>query len=188
MFVSLAMKRTAVFVALVGVACAVIVLGVLVYNQHRLIYLPRSYAESDSHVVYYRDILQKLPMVELHYNTSQGAQLSYYLPSLREYTPQEGRATSHIPRVWLLFGGNAGLARDWIHLIQTYRLQKQTSASVSFVLVEYPGYGACAGIPSPATIRESIDAALRALALSFNQSIGDLGRNYNFGIPLFFYS
>jgi hypothetical protein len=162
------MKRAAVIVALASITCAVIALSALSYNQHKLIYLPRSYAESDSHAVYYRELLHRLPTVDLHYNTSQGAQLSYYVPPLLAHTVKEGVTNSVAPRIWLLFGGNAGLARDWIHLLHKYHLQPQASDIVSFLLVEYPGYGACAGSPSPITTRESVDAAIQALALHLN--------------------
>ena len=55
-----------------------------------------------------------------------------------------------VQRVWVLFGGNAGLALDWLGL-----LTQVNSPGVGFLLIDYPGYGACEGSASPETIRSS---------------------------------
>ena len=78
--------------------------------------------------------------------------------------------------LWMAASGNAGLAMDWLDLAvefmqeTTNQKKKLTSSSSStsltshgFLLVDYPGYGANDGQPSPATILESTEAALDRL-------------------------
>lgn len=107
--------------------------------QEEMIYHPRSYGK----------MLMPSSCKELHYRTSQGGQVSYYLP------PQAGGAPR---RLWILFAGNASLALEWQHFIPKLHWRED-----GFLLVEYPGYGRCEGKPSPAAILEGSEAALREL-------------------------
>jgi pimeloyl-ACP methyl ester carboxylesterase len=61
-------------------------------------------------------------------------------------------------RLWLLFGGNAMLALDWLDLLRGF-----PDRSACFLLLDYPGYGLCQGSPNPARIRESAEKVFHAL-------------------------
>ena len=121
------------------------VLLMLALFQHKLIYHPRSYPTG------YQP--WKTSSLELlRYQTAEGSQTAYYLP------PEN----NSVQRVWVLFGGNAGLALDWLGL-----LAQLSSAGVGFLLIDYPGYGACEGSASPETIRLSIREAVQAWKREF---------------------
>jgi len=113
--------------------------------QHKLIYHPRSYPTG------YQP--WKTSSLELlRYQTTEGSQTAYYLP------PEN----NSVQRVWVLFGGNAGLALDWLGL-----LTQVSSAGVGFLLIDYPGYGVCEGSASPETIRSSTREAFQAWQREF---------------------
>jgi alpha-beta hydrolase superfamily lysophospholipase len=57
------------------------------------------------------------------------------------------------------FCGNVSLALDWTTILRGY-----ASETDAFLLVDYPGYGKCAGYATIASMRSSSDAALDALA------------------------
>ena len=57
--------------------------------------------------------------------------------------------------LWLLFGGNAALALDWMWLIE-----KASIPGVGFLLIDYPGFGKCEGSASPESILVSSQMAL----------------------------
>ena len=76
--------------------------------------------------------------------------------------------------LWMAASGNAGLAMDWLDLAvefmqettnkkSTLSSSSTSSTSHGFLLVDYPGYGANDGQPSPATILESTEAVLDRL-------------------------
>lgn len=123
--------------------------------QHSLIYHPQPYQAA-----YLRRIA---PAMTLPYSTSQGAQECYYVP------PRSESAQQQPAHVWVLFSGNGSRALDWMPFIQTY-----PSGEDAFLLVDYPGYGACAGRPSSKTIEESADAALAALSARLAIPMGEL--------------
>jgi pimeloyl-ACP methyl ester carboxylesterase len=68
-------------------------------------------------------------------------------------------------RVWVLFGGNAALALDWVDLVAAAK-----DPEAAFLLVDYPGYGACEGKPSPRAIGESAEAAFVACAAALGET------------------
>ena len=70
------------------------------------------------------------------------------------------RAVAHPRNVWLLFHGNAGQASG-----RVYALPSFPEADSVFIL-EYPGYGGRAGVPS----RESFNAAARDAYLLLRES------------------
>jgi len=116
------------------------VLLMLTLFQHKLIYHPRTYPAG------YQP--WKTSSLELlRYHTTEGSQTAYYLP------PENGS----VQRVWVLFGGNAGLALDWLGLLTRVNL-----SGVGFLLIDYPGYGACEGSASPEMIRISTREAFQA--------------------------
>ena len=131
----------------------------LAFFQHKLIYHPRSYPTG------YQP--WKTSSLELlRYQTAEGSQTAYYLP------PEN----NSVQMVWVLFGGNAGLALDWLGL-----LAQLSSAGVGFLLIDYPGYGACEGSASPETIRlstrEAVQAWKREFGLESQPSWATLGHS-----------
>ena len=113
--------------------------------QHKLIYHPRSYPTG-----YQPWKTSSLKL--LRYQITEGSQTAYYLP------PSGGDAQ----RIWVLFGGNAGLALDWLGL-----LTQVNTPGVGFLLIDYPGYGACEGSASPETIRVSTREAVQVWQREF---------------------
>lgn len=85
----------------------------------------------------------------LRYRTSQGAQVSFYLP------PTSGREPQ---RLWLVCNGNACHALEWPDL-----RPEVGDPEAGFLLLDYPGSGLCAGSSTPGRILEASEAALEAL-------------------------
>jgi hypothetical protein len=98
----------------------------------------------------------------VRYATDQGPQISYLRPP-----------HGHLHRLWIFFVGNGGLARNWHYVLGDW------PADDALLLIDYPGCGACAGTPSPATIRvatqAAIDAAARTLMLPRDELLHDCG-------------
>jgi pimeloyl-ACP methyl ester carboxylesterase len=59
------------------------------------------------------------------------------------------------------FAGNGSLALDWVNF-----LDPPENTGDGFLLIEYPGYGASEGTPSPESIEGSAEGAFQALAKS----------------------
>ena len=119
------------------------VCGLLLSCQSSLIYFPHKYSAN------HRDALRELGGVPLRYLTTQGEQAAFYVPA------QDSAAPSG--KIWLCFGGNGSLALHWLpHILDWDR-------RFAYLLIDYPGYGDCAGRPSPGSIRESIRMAATAL-------------------------
>lgn len=114
----------------------------LIWSQQRMIYYPRSYGKDLS-------LPDQILLVE--YDTRQGQQSAFYLP------PAGG--DKQPARLWLLCGGNASLALDWLDFLGDF-----PDPAAGFLLLDYPGYGENQGRPDPTSIMVSIEAALTALA------------------------
>ncbi len=112
--------------------------------QSRLIYYPRSYSDDDL------STLRRAGGRQLDYITSQGKQAAFYIP------PRDAAGTEP-QRIWLCFGGNGSLALHWLFI------HPALDQSCGYLLIDYPGYGACEGKPNPATIKESALAATNRL-------------------------
>jgi pimeloyl-ACP methyl ester carboxylesterase len=110
--------------------------------QSRIIYYPNAYHED------YRRTLVKHHGEHVEYDTAQGRQVAHYI------APRDGSPGT----IWLCFAGNGSLALDWLALLPEW------DASFGYLLVDYPGYGDCAGKPNPKTIRESSQSAALVLA------------------------
>lgn len=140
-----------------SLAIAFVAVTALVYfKQHAFVYHPRPYDSSYSYM---------LPAngEELHYTLPIGEQIAFYIP-----------ATNGQPlprRIWFAFCGNGSLALDWINILSGYQ-----NSDEAFVLIDYPGYGRCAGYATIPTTRASVDEALRALATRLHLSEEDLER------------
>jgi pimeloyl-ACP methyl ester carboxylesterase len=125
-------------------AIAVLALAALLYfRQHDFIYHPRPYDTSYAHA---------LPpgAEEIRYALPFGKQVAFYIPAHDRPVPE---------RVWVAFCGNASLALDWTTILAGYPRNGD-----AFLLVDYPGYGKCAGYATIATTRASADEALKRLA------------------------
>jgi pimeloyl-ACP methyl ester carboxylesterase len=118
--------------------------------QSRLIYYPARYEPNDFNA------LQAAGGQRLEYNTGQGRQVAYYVPS--------AASSATNGRIWVCFGGNAALALHWLYFT------RQWDPSFGYLLVDYPGYGECEGAPNPARIRANALAAVEALAQSVGTS------------------
>jgi uncharacterized protein len=128
--------------------------GIIYFKQHAFVYHPRPYDESYAYA---------LPAngEELHYSLPFGKQVAFYIPSTN--------AAALPRRIWFAFCGNGSLALDWITILFDY-----PNSDDAFVLVDYPGYGKCAGYAAIASTRASADAALVALAKRLAVSTDDL--------------
>ena len=118
-------------------------LAVLTAFQNRLLYHPRPYPA---------DWLQEFAEtggIRLAYTTSEGGQTAFYRP------PTSGISVPR--RLWLCFTGNGSLALEWEFLAG------QPHPDDALLMVDYPGYGLCAGSPTPARIQENAVAALKSL-------------------------
>lgn len=146
----------------------------LFFRQHSMIYHPRHYGPKDA---------ISIPQhgQELDFRTSQGEQEAFYIPP-------KNSALGVPKRIWVMFGGNASLALDWRGFLAT-----APNPDDGFLLVDYPGYGACEGSASPETIGESADRALeetgRKLGLdreTLNRKLNVIGHSLGCGIALNF--
>ncbi|CAE8629726.1 unnamed protein product [Polarella glacialis] len=85
--------------------------------------------------------------------------------------PQSG----DVDVLWVLFGGNAMLATDWLPFctrLLTARGASPKLPGVAFLLVDYPGYGSNLGEPTPGSILKGSCEAIRAALLQIKGSTG----------------
>ncbi|MCB1208324.1 MAG: alpha/beta fold hydrolase [Verrucomicrobiales bacterium] len=124
--------------------------------QSQMIYQPRGYEAAQL------EMLRKADGVNLTYTTSQGSQTAFYIP------PWD-KANREPTAIWVCFGGNGSLALDWLYYTDNW------DSGNAYLLVDYPGYGKCAGSPNPARIQENIRAAAEALTTHLGaKDIADL--------------
>lgn len=134
-------------------AAALVCLGgaaLLCGCQSRFIYFPRPYgpdqvnrwdAESGTTVI--------------RYHTQDGDQQAYLLS--RAAKPE---------RLWIVCGGNGTVALEWSDW-----LREHGPAEDAWLLIDMPGYGACEGSPSPASIRRNLKAVVPAAMASLDWSL-----------------
>lgn len=125
-------------------------LGLLASCQSRLIYFPRPYGP---------DVVAKWAAepgtTVVDYQTAEGRQQAYL------FSP-----AAQPERLWIVCGGNGTLALDWADW-----LREHAPAEDAWLMVDMPGYGACSGKPSPATIRRSLKAVVPAAMGSLHWSL-----------------
>ncbi len=136
--------RVLIFLLSIIGGLALFALALFIFQRH-LIYHPRSYDER-------YDFHQFKNIIELEYQTSEGKQISFYLPPK---TPSNQPPET----LWVLFGGNGSLALDWYDFIRGY-----PDSQAGILLIEYPGYGKCEGNASPETMLASTEKAIDRLA------------------------
>jgi uncharacterized protein len=124
-----------------------IVAALVILFQRRFFYFPRRYTASEV------EAAEKRGASVLSYQTSQGRQTAFMWG-----TPPSGTLLSQL---WIVFGGNAMTALDWLDILQDCRLD-----AGGFLLVDYPGYGLCAGNPSTNSIFENVLGAYHSLLQS----------------------
>lgn len=125
----------------------VIPLTLLASCQSKLIYFPRPYGIHTT-----RQWEHATSGKPVAFQTTQGRQRAFL----------QGNLTS--PRnLWIVCGGNGSLGLDWSEW-----LVKHGPGQDAYLLVDFPGYGDCAGKPSPRTIRES----LRTVVPAATQALG----------------
>ena len=119
--------------------CLALVL-LLLSCQSRLMYFPRAYGRAELW-----DLEQRQGH-RLEYKTSQGQQVAFYLPPRAH--PQQAPEF-----LWIVTGGNGSLALDYSGEALHW------DGRFGYLFVDYPGYGLCAGNPSPARIAENAKTA-----------------------------
>ena len=140
---------TAVFIFLALCVAGVAVL--LLVFQDKLMYFPSAYtpwelakAESEG-------------IQRLEFTTAEGRQVAFYQP------PAASASAEALPPedLWFVYCGNGSRVLDLSPLFQ--HLPDAAEASRGMLLLDYPGYGASEGKPSPASTLASGHAALAAL-------------------------
>jgi pimeloyl-ACP methyl ester carboxylesterase len=86
----------------------------------------------------------------INYRTGQGQQTAWLMWPTKPAPP---------PRLWVVCGGNGARAID---MEPVRRLIDRPNDA--FVLIDYPGYGACQGLPGPASVRENVVRSVREAA------------------------
>ena len=124
-----------------------VLVGLLILLQRRFFYFPRKYSANEI------EAAEKRGAIVLGYDTSQGRQTAFLFG-----TPPSGTLLSHL---WIVFGGNAMTALDWIEILGECQLE-----AGGFLLVDYPGYGFCAGNPGADSILENSIGAYQTLTES----------------------
>ena len=121
-----------------------VLVALLILFQRRFFYYPRKYSAAEI------EAAEKRGATVLGYETSQGRQTAFLFGA-----PPSGTLLS---RLWVVFGGNAMVALDWLEILKDCQLD-----AGGFLLVDYPGYGICAGNPSADSILENAITAYHAV-------------------------
>jgi len=116
----------------------------LVLFQHQFIYFPLRYSANQL------EDARATGVREVKFETTQGSQIAFFW--------QEGDSKAAPQNLWLVFGGNGDLALAWLTLLRAFPNPRS-----GYLLIDYPGYGNCEGKPSPETILETSQRALRTL-------------------------
>lgn len=133
-------RRKAVRIVLLGLLFLAFPAALLVACQARLIYFPRPYEPGTV-----ADWQGQTGGRVVEFHTSQGQQRAFL----------QGDLTS--PRnMWICCGGNGTVALEWSEW-----LMENAPPGDAWLLVDFPGYGASEGAPSPARIQESMAGAGR---------------------------
>ena len=124
---------------------AVLILAaIVILFQRRFFYLPRKYSAGEI------EAAEKRGAIVLGYDTSQDRQTAFLYG-----TPPSGTLLS---RLWIVFGGNAMTALDWIEILRDCQVE-----AGGFLLLDYPGYGLCSGNAGADSILENAIGAYQAL-------------------------
>ncbi len=124
-------------------AALLVPVAVLAGCQSRLIYHPQPYPAG------WVEQFERGGGARVVFSTSQGEQTAFYRP------PVSGATTPRL--LWLCFAGNGSLALSWHDVLD------RPHPDDAFLMVDYPGYGLCAGKPTPNRARENACAAHAAV-------------------------
>ena len=114
-------------------------LGFLAGCQSKFIYMPRPYRPGVT-----KQWSVRTNGRQVDFETSQGEQRAFLQGNLKN------------PRnLWIVCGGNGTVALDWSGWLADHGPRED-----AFLLVDFPGYGDCQGVPSPERIRESLKAVV----------------------------
>ena len=117
--------------------------GLAYVAQEKLIYMPRTYSQYRSYYEGQRmrtdktlKQLQGSSILDLPYTIGDGKlqQTAYFIP------PREAAEDTPM-RLWVLTGGNAALALDWLHFVSEFLHSRhaQREPAPAFLLLDYPG-------------------------------------------------
>ena len=125
--------------------------GALYLAQEKMIYHPRPYPAQ---------VMEHLPAGLVPLADAAGSVVGFY----------RGPPTGGVPRrLWLLFGGNGDQALRWEDFATTH-----AAPDVGYLMVEYPGYGACLGKASPSSILAANEQAVALLAKHLGVSVENI--------------
>lgn len=134
--------------------------GMLYFQQDSIVYRARKAEPLADADVFGGDFSAEA----LPFRHEMGMQVSYLLrPS-----------GTQVRFVYLVFGGNAMLARDWMSILEFAPdvIEVAKKEGVAFLLVDYPGFGASAGSPSKASIGAAAHGALAAASIALHTPDG----------------
>lgn len=114
--------------------------GLLAWQQDSLIYHPVRYTRKDPDVKAMTAFFPDFDLQELRFSTADGNQTAIILKKHGYYAD----------RLYLVFGGNAMVARDWVEVF--VHPQFDMHNGLALALVDFPGYGESDGAPSKASI------------------------------------
>jgi uncharacterized protein len=154
-----------------GIAAIGLFYGALALLQRHIIYLPRRYAvsvftpaeQAQTYEAMQKFLYTRYDGTTIRFRTElHNDQFAYHVRG-----PHASHHTDTRRDVWTMFGGNAGLALDWAWELRSFfssqgDIESAVHAHTSFLLVDYPGYGANAGTPSPDGVRQNAQTAVRA--------------------------
>ena len=136
-----------------GLGGFVLLAVVLFYGQDGMIFHPRPYGSQE---------LDPMPHGLVALRGADGSLVGFYR------APADGTPPA---RLWFLFGGNGDLALRWDAFAIAH-----AQPGTGFLLMEYPGYGACAGKASPGTILQANEQAVGLLATRLGLETTELHR------------
>lgn len=157
----------------IGICCLIgAVIGSLVgarfwirYFQDKLLYHPRRYANA-SFAYQTQEFGDYLYQPQKLSYSFPGPVFGHFDQTAVLLQPQ----CSEVSGLWVLFGGNAFLASDWLPFIQSVVKEGGSQARAAYLLIDPPGYGWNAGRPSPTSVlaasRQAVRVASQACARS----------------------
>lgn len=130
-------------------------LAVAYWAQPSFLYLQRRYSVEDEAEFSELIRIKGFALHKLRYSIgSNGTQVSYLIVN------RAAKNSSNDCHIILLLGGNGMTAFDWGEWMGEIRLYLSSFPRIAFLLVDYPGYGANDGRPSPESINEAVTHSL----------------------------
>lgn len=127
--------------------CFILASCVLILCQRQMIYLRRHYP--------FKHLPTAKNLTTLNYEVNENQQIAFF------YHPQ----TAYPKKIWLLLGGNASLALQWLSVLQPLSL-----TDTGYLLIDYPGYGYNQGYPSQKNNQQAVIHAFQALEKHYGTS------------------